>query len=428
MLRWLLQALSPSFQGVTPAYVPVRNVSIDSSTYETFIAILGERQTIVVRNGAYSADPCMNQQIVSGQTATASTSCSARHVEVAFGGSQWGAAICASATVPEIREPGTSAQTLLGQVEVIEYFAAFYNQEARVVAYVDDQAARLDCLTNLINDHVQNRSGGRVKALAIDYPSVASQWGPAALNVVSCPHYMCDALTRAGATVLNNVSGVGGYHALPWDWAGATQAEVVFSGILYSTDNATCSAWWNNTDAIPASVPARVNHEVFDNGAITDPSGGTDWFGSRVAKPVILVETLANILYPELNLRGGLSNVWWQNIYTESCTVPIGGIPTAAGLARQCVSPGSSVFAPGEGSSCAGLTATTASTVNNSAGSDSSDTDWVVWLLVGLVAVAVVVAVALGVMYGRSRREVARLTDDREPVMNPAAVAFEENF
>jgi hypothetical protein len=56
---------------------------------------------------------------------------------------------------------------------------------------------------------------------------------------------------------------------------------------------------------------------VYDFGKAVDPSGGFDWYTTRYALPDVVVEDMANILYPDLKLKGNVPNRWFQNVFTE---------------------------------------------------------------------------------------------------------------
>ena len=109
---------------------------------------------------------------------------------------------------------------------------------------------------------------------------------------------------------------------------------------------------FTSIDVLPASVPAVQNQNVWDTGRIRDPMGGLDWFTSRLATPDVLVESIAQILYPQMNIRSvAMGNAWFQNVYTQAACVPPGGTPTAAGLAAQCTDP-NTPFLPDRGFTC----------------------------------------------------------------------------
>ena len=179
---------------------------------------------------------------------------------------------------------------------------------------------------------------------------------------------------------------------------------------------------------MPPPIPISPSTQrVYDYGAVTDPVGGVDWFNSRIAEPAVLIETLANILYPELGLRGpSLGNAWWQNVFTESscspatlptqeqlastCTAAVAAEPFLPALNTECPTPAPTpapsvaTAAPTDPPSAPANTDGSLSTSSSSDDPGSNDTA----LIVGIAAVAAAL-VGVSVALVLSRRQVVTL-------------------
>jgi hypothetical protein len=334
------------------------------------------------------------------------------------------------------------------------FFSTFFNKEGAILTYVADLDASLACLATSIENYRAANGLARPKVLwatppGILPPSAASEWA----SVGTCPNYYCEAIVRAGGEILNNRSAVASlapaYNPATFRVEGGPNSSVLFAaGVAGDADvilvpgslstpsfaaltSAQCDTIYASTALLPPSVPAVASRRVYDNGAIRDPSGGTDWFASRLATPDVLVETIAAMLYPGMNIRGSLGLAWWQNVYTESACIPVAGIPTVLDTVVQCNN-ASDLFRPGRNSVCATPTAaptsipTVAPTRSTSGGSrsegsnDSSLSTLNVSLIAGCGAFAIIALVLL-MFYMSTRRQLIELTGEEEPVMNWSA-------
>mmetsp|Transcript_36108 Transcript_36108/g.34157 ORF Transcript_36108/g.34157 Transcript_36108/m.34157 type:complete len:610 (-) Transcript_36108:434-2263(-) len=121
--------------------------------------------------------------------------------------------------------------------------------------------------------------------------------------------------------------------------------DLVMAAPLYSFSEATvqtCKTFWNS---LPSTWNAMRTKSVYDYGGGVLPNGGLDWFASRYALPDVVVEDMANILYPELKLKGDKPNRWYQNVFTEgACQNEVPPSPenitiAQQALADQCTNP-----------------------------------------------------------------------------------------
>eukprot|EP00041_Stephanoeca_diplocostata_P006896 m.95537 g.95537 ORF g.95537 m.95537 type:complete len:590 (+) comp16602_c0_seq3:111-1880(+) len=430
----------------TTVEVPVNSVEITSSVYETFFAIIGERLSIVVSSatgGIFSADPCMQAQFLSGHTSdqscagTCYSGTCVKAPEVAFV-SKWSSANCYAQTVANATVDEVSETQLLPQVEWIEWFAVWFNKEGFVKTYVADLEAQLDCLTDWI---VEQRN-------VLDVPAPKVLWATPPANLPlfpnstwgslgQCPNYYCEAIERAGGIVLNNNSAVAAL-APSWPNPGpnsstlfqtvAGEADVILvPGPLWSggyLSASECDAVYSSSEVFPAQVPAVASQRIWDTGRIRDPLGGLDWFTSRLATPDVLVESIAQILYPNMNIRSqGIGNAWWQNVYTEAACVPADGIPNALDLVVACTNV-SQPLVPERGFTCRNnvtTNATNTTTAVSSSSPEASNSDGLSTLNIVLIVICSVflaLVVIVAVQYVKTYKQVADLKSDQIPVMN----------
>ena len=305
--------------------------------------------------------------------------------------------------------------------------------------YVADLDAQLDCLANEIETQRQHLGLPKPKVLWATPPSRLpvgpnSTWG----SIGTCPNYYCEAVQRAGGIILNNDSEV---RALAPMWPNpgpnsstlfatvAGEADVILvPGPLWSSGSylsaAACDTVYSSSAIMPPTVPAVALNRVWDTGRLRDPLGGLDWFVSRVATPDVLVESIAQILYPQINIRSAeVGNAWWQNVYTEAACAAEDAIPTALDMVMQCTNV-SAPTVPDRGFVCPGMTtAVPTSTAPGSSGSGAAsggdgDLSTVVIALIVVCSVVSVTAVVLAVQYSQKRRQIAELQDDKVKVMN----------
>jgi hypothetical protein len=111
---------------------------------------------------------------------------------------------------------------------------------------------------------------------------------------------------------------------------------------------AICEAFWKN---LPRDWSATRTQSVYDFAKALTPNGGLDWFSTRFALADILVEDMANIIYPELQIKGNMTMIWFQNVYTEGAGLPDAPTPAAIvkaqkALALQCPNPAATFSSP----------------------------------------------------------------------------------
>ena len=364
----LVQKNCPIPQNETGTIIPIplTRVGLGSSTYQAYLEILGERTSISALNGHFSASPCINSLIRSGNIEdscvarpwnTCNGTCSAE-TEAYFGSSR----DSCSESVPLIQVGQFRELRLISQLEWLEYFAVFFNKEIQVLTYLQDTESAISCLKSRIQQHVglrrqQNLFPPRVLWATAPADS-ADPW-----IVGTCPNFFCEAIEAAGGTVLNaNIptnfgENYFGSRAVSTAelFAEFTDTDIILTGPLATSSfvpltTAQCDKVFTNEDIVPKFLPARARKLIFDYGKTIDPQGGLDWFSSRFAEPDVLIEEIADIFYPELQLRGDLASVWWQNVYTQgSCRPPV--LPSLDSLADAC-SNVSGVFEPKRNSKC----------------------------------------------------------------------------
>ena len=83
---------------------------------------------------------------------------------------------------------------------------------------------------------------------------------------------------------------------------------------------------------------------------LLDPSGGTDFYGSRYGEPDVLLEDFVALIYPEIKIKN--ETQWWQNVYREGACNG-GSKLTREELAAQCTDPASDPFEAKRQTSCA---------------------------------------------------------------------------
>lgn len=327
-----------------------------------------------------------------------------------------------------------------------------------VSTYVADLEAELGCLASAIASYRQANNLARPKVLwgtpPSDLPPTASGvWS----SIGTCPNFYCEAIERAGGDVLNNLTAVsslapvwnpstysleGGPNASTlFDASIAGQADVILvPGPLSTSTTYTpltasqCSTVYDSSAVFPTSVPAVANQQVYDTGRIRDPNGGVDWFTSRLATPDVLVESIAAILYPGMNIRGDLGTEWWQNVYTDSACIPASGIPTVLNTVVQCRN-ASDVYLPARNFACPTPTAAPTATpttavppVTDGSSGTSSKLNGLSTLNVALIAICGALALLTLVVFASyiaKRRQLAVLTADQEPVMNAVFIEGE---
>lgn len=318
------------------------------------------------------------------------------------------------------------------------WFAVWFNKEGVVQTYVSDLETQLDCLTDWIVEQRNKLNLPPTKVLWATPPANLplfpnSTWG----SIGQCPNYYCEAIERAGGIVLNNNSAVA---ALVPSWPDpgpnsstlfqtvAGEADVVLvpgplwnGGYLSASE---CDEVYSSREIFPAQVPAVASQRVWDTGRIRDPLGGLDWFTSRIATPDVLVESIAQILYPNMDIRSqGIGNAWWQNVYTEAACVSADGIPNALDLVVACTNV-SQPLVPERGFTCpynltTNITNTTTAGSSPSPGASNSDElSTLNMVLIVICSVFLVIVLIVTVQYFKTYKQVADHKSDRIPVMN----------
>jgi len=431
----------PSDTQVKSISVPIKSAVMATSEL-TFLEILGERDTVQGLTGLFTSSPCVNKQIVEGQTLNVNlfggSNCKSIDPAVTFHIGAFGGTTCDVNTtniyVGEIYE-----NKLLQQLEWINYFALFYNKEAAVGTYVVETESAMSCIQSTVSTHVATRlqqgiSPSRKNVLwAMPmYADNVNTW----LTIGTCPNFYCDAVLQAGGIIVNDLAEVialsnqvkneNGNQITAIDGANnqtvtlttahsyvngsmvmfyknSFQAEILYvknfgektleladkdgglvtfgscanppfsppftdckinkpvtsadlldasasidlvmAAPLYSFSEATvqtCKTFWNS---LPSTWNAMRTKSVYDYGGGVLPNGGLDWFASRYALPDVVVEDMANILYPELKLKGDKPNRWYQNVFTEgACQNEVPPSPenitiAQQALADQCTNP-----------------------------------------------------------------------------------------
>lgn len=380
--------------------IPLANVTLGSSTYESYLELIGEAGTLRGQNGLFSSSPCINKLFADGSAVDLNTVCPSG-VNAHFGPGFSRGKCVGNLSVPYIEVGEIFEPTLLSQLEWLEYFALAFNKEAEVADYLAETEADMACLRSTIELHVAQRRldnllQPRVLWASPNYQATNGAWA----SIGECPNYYCDLIEQAGGVLVNLRSDIAamasriafgaGLQIEPADISGVNltlAASVTSAGFMagdivelydYATYSSTffevasvdlptvtlttaptCDGSYRGycslrkavlgaelfagvdvdvilmgpaaftppiaacnvilDRAIPATLSARVNQDVWDYGAAVSPIGGLDWFGSRLAEPDALLEEIANILYPELNLRPVNSSIWWKNSYATGC-------------------------------------------------------------------------------------------------------------
>lgn len=171
---------------------------------------------------------------------------------------------------------------------------------------------------------------------------------------------------------------------------------------------ATCQDFWRN---LPRDWSATRTQSVYDYGKAVSPNNGLDWFATRYALADVLVEDMANIIYPELKIKGNMTMKWFQNVYTEgSCSAaaptPAAIVKVQKALALQC--PNSAVtFSSPRHTYC--KTSSAPITTNSDSGSAKKPLEtYAVALIVVAVILGFFIIVGLIVMY-RSHQTIKNL-------------------
>ena len=134
------------------------------------------------------------------------------------------------------------------------------------------------------------------------------------------------------------------------------EVDFVFMAADFSSRASDCNAVL--TAAIPDGNPAKTQRQAYDYGATVSPTGGLDWFGSRLAEPDVLIEEVASILFPDLNLRPEDDPIWWKNAFEEGCNPAprLNRTDLSASCAGALVTRRASTCAPQSSPSSSGLT------------------------------------------------------------------------
>eukprot|EP00656_Telonema_subtile_P037355 TRINITY_DN41559_c0_g2_i1.p1 TRINITY_DN41559_c0_g2~~TRINITY_DN41559_c0_g2_i1.p1 ORF type:complete len:339 (+),score=44.81 TRINITY_DN41559_c0_g2_i1:100-1116(+) len=265
---------TPSVSADVTFNVPVSRVGLGSSTYEAYVEMLGERTTVVAKNGWYTSSPCMNLLIDQGQVEDATDTCPT--LDVAFDdsyGSWWGAGYngnnCAENIAVEVRASGETQ--LLPQLEWLEFFSLFYNQEREVETYLTETEPAIACLQSKVEQYVADqRANGKLAVKVLWATPPATDGG--LWTVGSCPNYYCEMIAAAGGDILNVRSSITSLATSARTSTNLFQAgfaadvDIILSGTLYdssysalSTDQ--CSVVW--ASAVPAGVPAMDNQRIY---------------------------------------------------------------------------------------------------------------------------------------------------------------------
>jgi hypothetical protein len=340
--------------------LPVSSAGFSSSTYHTYMEMMGSRATLKAMNGEYATTPCLNQMLLDNKTVDYNKHPTVLSTLDVFFSDKWTSLDSLGGTIDAKRfvTVGPEAERdLLPQLEWLEFFSLFFDKEATVQSYVQDTEAAMLCLTSklLLNaaNNTQN-GGGKVRVLWAT-PDEKGDW-----SVGTCPSYYCEAIESAGGTVLNKRASVMALKPASTSSlfaAGvAGDADVILVAPSYNSatyaplTSAECKPIY---DAIPAQVPAVAKKNIWDYGkGRVGPDGGLDWFGSRLAEPDALVEEMADIFYPALKVKGSIPKFWWQNVYTElMCDPGASTYKTREAHAKECVDV-NAPFAPKRSSSC----------------------------------------------------------------------------
>ena len=159
----------------------------------------------------------------------------------------------------------------------------------------------------------------------ISYDTKAVDW-----DVGVCPSYYCEMIEAAGGEVLNMRPGLRALADMstPSLFAPGAAGDVdvlltaTVSAPLRRRGHAPAVPWPDARcvplyDAIPDSVPAKARRQMWTFGKTRSAGGQPDWFSARLGQPDAVVEELADVFYPSLQLKAGRSRRWWANGFSE---------------------------------------------------------------------------------------------------------------
>ena len=322
-------APSVGFEPDATVTIPVAKAGFSSSTFHAYLEILGARSSLKAMSGNFATTPCLNKMAEDSQITDYKTNQTVLSELDVFFADQW-TSYDSLTSLSKQRfvtvGPGLE-RDLIPQLEWLEFFSLFFDKEKFVQQYVGETESAMLCLTSKVLMGVAKltQDGGRKVRVLWGTPNEQGVW-----SLGTCPNYYCEAIESAGGEVLNKRKAVTSLEAKSTKAlfaAGvAGDADVILVGPSYhSTTYAALTSKECRPlyDAIPSTVPAAANKNIWDFGkGRVGPSGGLDWFSSRLAEPDVLVEELADIFYPTMKIKGSLAKHWWQNAYTEGMCDP----------------------------------------------------------------------------------------------------------
>ena len=335
----------PAATPFTLIRTPVTRAALLSSTQIHWAELLGARSAIVaVLGAAYVSSPCVGRLLAAGSVVDVTGSDFSVDM-AALAGVGAGAVFCSPGwgcpgSAVDVAFPDADETSLGGIAEMAGFMSLFFDAEEAATALVGSITERLACTRSIITTArgVLNGAAARKRVPAPRVPRVL--WAYSYLGswyVSTCPNYYCEAILAAGGKMLlPSAPGAG-------EWGGYT--DEAFAPLLRSADVwIYASDNWDSevSDALarldPASAlasalaasPAHAARRIFD----FERRGTNSWFEERPAQPDLLVQDLAEALFPSAPALAGAfaaatgtaparhERYWIRNVFSEPATLP----------------------------------------------------------------------------------------------------------
>ena len=294
--------------------IPISNFGLYSSTFIPFIEVLGHRTNITGVNGkSYISSPCLISEFSNIQELSDSSTYSMNVTAANVSDAQ---VIFTSTTLESDNNAGAKLVAvpehqeleLNGVVEYLKFFGAFLNKESEATALSNTIIDRVTCISNKqINSNIKTLTNKKI--IWGYYSSWSGGW-----DLGECPNYYCEAISLAGATILEYKAILGGATRLLTD-AEFKQVASTADIFIYTDTYTTWNSLYAANKVLLDQIPAVQNKLVFG----VHGQGSNDWFEGRILEPDVLIEDLLSaIAMSESNLIVNHQPVWIVPIYLPS--------------------------------------------------------------------------------------------------------------